>query len=87
MVQPPATGLRDQLSLEPWLVSRLAAAQEQLGRLWLLSQLWPAHAELLRGPLIARAAVQEVRQLGLEASLTELLGLGPTPQPTRPAKG
>lgn len=86
MVQSPAGGLRDQLSLEPSLVSRLAAAQEQLGRLSLLPQLWPAWGEFLRGPLLARAAVQEARHLGLEASLPELLGLGPTPQPTRPAK-
>ncbi|MBI5523642.1 MAG: hypothetical protein HY910_13525 [Desulfarculus sp.] len=86
MGQPPATGLRDQLSLEPWLVSRLAAAQEQLGRLWPLPQLWPAFAQLERGPLLARAAAQEVRHLGLEVNLAELLGLGPEPRPTRPAK-
>lgn len=86
MAQPPATGLSEQLSLEPRLVSRLAAAQEQLGRLWLLPRLWPAFAKLQGGPLLARAAVQEVRHLGLEPNLPELLALGPQPRPTRPSK-
>lgn len=81
-----ATGLRDQLSLEPGLVSRLAAAQDCLGRLALLPSLWPPWTEFLRGPLTARAALLEARHLGFDLELTELLSLGPDPHPSRPAK-
>lgn len=81
-----ATGLRDQLSLEPWLVSRLAAAQDLLGRLALLPSLWPPFQQFLAGPLIARAALLEARHLGQDLDLSELLALGPEPRPSRPAK-
>lgn len=86
MEQTASGTAREQLSLEPRLVARLAAAQESLGQLAMLSRLWPAWPAFLRGPLVARAAVLEARQQGLYPDLVELLGLGPQPQPSRPVK-
>ena len=51
-----------------------------------LLSLWPLAPGLVQGPLACLGACREVRSLGMEIDLTEVLSLGPDPNPSRPAK-
>lgn len=76
----------DLYALEARLAASLAAAQAALAQVELLGRLWPVLADFARGPLTARAALLQCRQLALSPDPVTLLGLGAEPEPSRPNK-
>ena len=65
----------------------LAAASEQVGRLHLISRLWPLWNHFVFGPWTATAAMAEAGLAGHEVDPMEVLAEGPEPAPSRPSLG
>lgn len=65
----------------------LAAASEHLGRLNLISRLWPHWDHFVQGPWTAAAAWAEAGLAGHQVDPGDVLAEGPEPAPSRPSLG
>lgn len=81
-----ASAKPDNLVLEAPAARLLALAERRIGELEAIQRLWQPWPGFAAGALSAWSALGEVELGGRSLDLAELIGLGPAPQPSRPAK-
>lgn len=86
MVETQTTFGKEMLTLAPAQAADFGRANRALGALALLGRLLPLWPQFSSGPLVALAAVEEARLAGRPVELSEMLALGPRPQPVRPPR-